>query len=44
MGRRYARVRVLVLVADLHVRVLSEDGKLLRDLTLDPDRNYQPQE
>jgi hypothetical protein len=35
--------RVLVLVADLHVRVLSEDGELLRDLVLDPSRTYQPQ-
>jgi transposase InsO family protein len=43
MGRRYAGVRVLVLVADLQVRVLSEDGEILRELALDPDRNYQPQ-
>jgi hypothetical protein len=43
LGRRYSRRRVLVLVADLHVRVLSEDGELLRDLTLDPTRNYQTQ-
>jgi hypothetical protein len=33
---------VLVLVADLHVRVLTEDGELLRELTLDPSRDYQP--
>jgi transposase InsO family protein len=43
LGRRHARRRVLVLVADLHVRVLGEDGELLRDLTLDPTRTYQPQ-
>jgi transposase InsO family protein len=43
MGRRYAGVRVVVLVADLRVKVLSEDGELLRELDLDPDRNYQPQ-
>jgi transposase InsO family protein len=43
MGRRLAGVRVLILVADLDVRVLSEDGELLRDFTLDPTRNYQPQ-
>ena len=35
--------RVLVLVADLHVRVLSEDGELLRDLILDPSPTHQPQ-
>jgi transposase InsO family protein len=43
MGRRYAGVRVLVLVADLQVRVLGENGEILRELALDPDRNYQPQ-
>jgi transposase InsO family protein len=43
LGRRHARRRVLVLVADLHVRVLTEDGELLRDLTLDPTRTYQAQ-
>ena len=25
------------------VRVISEDGQLLRHLTLDPSRDYQPQ-
>ena len=34
---------VLVLVHDLHIRVLSTSGRLLRDLTLDPNRDYQPQ-
>jgi hypothetical protein len=24
------------------VRVLTEDGELLRELTLDPSRDYQP--
>jgi hypothetical protein len=33
---------VLVLVADRDVRVLTTDGELLRHLTLDPDRLYQP--
>jgi len=32
---------VLVLVADLDVWVITEDGELLRELTL--DRDYQPQ-
>ena len=36
-------VRVLILVADLDVRVLSEEGEVLRRLTLDPSRNYQAQ-
>jgi hypothetical protein len=34
---------ILVLVHDLHIRVLSTSGQLLRDLTLDPTRDYQPQ-
>jgi hypothetical protein len=32
------------LVADLGIRVLTEDGEVLRQLTLDPTRDYQPQE
>ncbi len=40
--RRHAETRVLVLVADLDVQVLTEDGELLRALTLDPSRDYQP--
>jgi len=41
IGRRHAGTRVLVLVADLDVRVVSEEGELLRRLTLDPTRDYQ---
>ena len=43
LGRRHAGTRVLVLVRDLHIRVLNTDGELLRELTLDPTRDYQPQ-
>jgi transposase InsO family protein len=43
LGRRHAGTRVLVLVHDLHVRVLTDSGELLRELTLDPARDYQPQ-
>ena len=42
LGRRLIGTRVLVLVADRDVRVLSEDGELIRRLTLDPARDYQP--
>jgi transposase InsO family protein len=42
VGRAHARRRVLLLVADLDVRILSEDGELLRHLTIDPSRDYQP--
>jgi transposase InsO family protein len=41
LGRVHARKRVLLLVADLDVRVITEDGELLRELTLDPTRDYQ---
>jgi transposase InsO family protein len=44
LGRRHAGVRVCLLVADLEVRVLAKDGQLLRALTLDPGRDYQPQQ
>jgi len=42
LGRGLTGTRVLVLVADLDVRVLTEDGELIRSLTLDPARDYQP--
>jgi hypothetical protein len=35
--------RVILLVKDLDVRLLSDDGELRRRLTLDPTREYQPQ-
>ncbi len=41
LGRAHSGTRVLVLVADLDVRVLTEDGELLRELTLDPSQDYQ---
>jgi len=44
LGRRFTGTRVLVLVRDLHVRVITEEGVLLRQLTLDASRDYQPQE
>jgi len=43
LGTENARRRILVLVADLHIRVVdAETGELLRELTLNPDRDYQP--
>ena len=41
-GRKLSGIRVIVLVADLDVRVLTQDGELIRRLTLDPSRDYQP--
>jgi hypothetical protein len=43
LGRRHAGTNVLILVHNLHIRVLTSRGQLLRDLTLDPTRDYQPQ-
>ena len=42
IGRKLVGTRVLVLVDALHVRVITEDGELLRDFVLDPSRDYQP--
>ena len=42
-GRTHARTHVLLLVQDLHIRVINAaTGELLRELTLDPSKNYQP--
>lgn len=43
VGRTHAGTHVLLLVQDLHVRVIdAATGELLRDLVLDPHRDYQP--
>jgi hypothetical protein len=34
---------ILMLVHDLHIRILTSDGELLRELLLDPTKDYQPQ-
>jgi hypothetical protein len=35
--------RILVLAHDLDIRVLTTHGELIRQLRLNPDRDYQPQ-
>jgi transposase InsO family protein len=43
IGRTHAQTHVLLLVQDLHVRVVdAASGELLRELTIDPTRDYQP--
>jgi transposase InsO family protein len=42
VGRAHKGKAVLVLVADLDVRILTDEGELVRHLTLDPSRRYQP--
>ena len=45
IGRRWAGTRVLVLARDLDLRIITEhDGELIRELVLDPTRDYQPQD
>ena len=43
VGRAHQRRRVILLVADRDVRVLSEQGELLSHLTIDPTKRYQRQ-
>lgn len=42
IGRPFAGTPIKIYVADLNIRVVTEDGKLLRALTLDTTRIYQP--
>ena len=43
IGREHARTAVLMLVRDLHIRIVNAaTGELIRELTLNPARNYQP--
>jgi hypothetical protein len=41
MGRALKGTPVILLVADLHIRVIDHAGALLRELELDPSRDYQ---
>ena len=43
VGRTYTGTRVLILVQDLNIKILNAaTGELLRELTLDPTKDYQP--
>ena len=44
VGREHKFKRVLMLVADLDVRIVDDEGTILRHLTLDPSKDYQPME
>jgi transposase InsO family protein len=44
VGRAHAGKRVLILMADLDVRVIDEDGSTLRHFELDPSVDYQRRE
>ena len=43
VGRRYKRTHVVLLVAGRQVRILDDRHRLIRALTLDPTKRYQPQ-
>ena len=43
VGRTHAGTHIIMLIQDLDVRIIdASTGELMRELTLDPDRNYQP--
>ena len=43
VGRPLTGTRVSLLVEDLHIRIIDRDtGELLRELSLDPTRDFQP--
>jgi transposase InsO family protein len=45
IGHTRRGTRVLILARDLNLRVIAEeDGQLIRELILDPTRDYQPQD
>jgi transposase InsO family protein len=45
VGRTHARTHVTMLIDNLNIRIVdTATGEILRHLTLDPNRNYQPQQ
>lgn len=43
IGRTHARTRVLILAHDLDIKIIHAiTGEILRELTIDPTRDYQP--
>jgi transposase InsO family protein len=43
IGHDWAGTRVLMLIRELDIRIITEDtGELIRELQLDPSRDYQP--
>ena len=44
IGHHWANTAVLMLIADLNIRIIATaNGQLIRELTLDTNRDYQPQ-
>jgi hypothetical protein len=42
IGRAWAGTKILMLIHNLDIRIITGDGALIRELTLNPDRDYQP--
>lgn len=43
MGRTLARTPIIMLIDNLHIRIAdAATGELLRELTINPDKDYQP--
>jgi transposase InsO family protein len=42
IGRAHTGRAVKLLIADQEIRVIDSNGELIRELTLDPSRSYQP--
>ena len=42
MGRAHAYTRVPILAQDLNIRIVTAGCEFLRELILDPARDYQP--
>jgi transposase InsO family protein len=42
LGRAHKGRQVKLLIADQNIRVIDLEGELIRELTLDPSRDYQP--
>jgi hypothetical protein len=43
MGRALKGTRIILLVAGRHIRIITTEGRLLREFELDLNRDYQPQ-
>ncbi len=43
LGARHRGTPIVLFVADRAVRIVTEDGELLRELVIDPARDYQRQ-
>lgn len=43
IGRRHAGTTIRMLIHETEIRIITTDGELLKELTLNPTSNYQPQ-